>query len=137
MSADGAASLSSGSTAPIECTPVGDERPGLTAALRRGDAVGRYVALERVGAGTFGEVFAAYDPELDRKVALKLLRATKAIAGWDERMLREARALARLSHPNVVPVYDVGAWRGRMFIAMEFVEGVTLNHHYNTIHTHK
>lgn len=96
--------------------------------LEAGVHVGRYVVLERVGAGATGVVYAAYDPQLDRKVALKLLRAQpgsepKTAA---ERLLREAQALAKLSHPNVVTVHDVGTFRGRVFLAMEFIPGATL-----------
>jgi len=97
-------------------------------ALARGSTVGRYVVLALVGRGGMGEVYAAYDPELDRKVALKLLTT-----GWVDdggagraRLLREAKAIARLSHPNVVVVHDVGAIGDQVFIAMEFVEGQTL-----------
>ena len=96
--------------------------------LEAGVQVGRYVVLERVGAGATGVVYAAYDPQLDRKVALKLLRAqpgseSKVSA---ERLLGEAQALAKLSHPNVVTVHDVGTYGGRVFLAMEFVPGETL-----------
>src|SRR5258707_610263 len=77
-----------------------------------------------------GVVYAAYDPELDRKVAVKLLRAeadTKSNArAAQARLLREAQAMARLSHPNVISVHDVGALGTQVFIAMEFVEGKTL-----------
>ncbi len=77
-----------------------------------------------------GEVYAAYDPELDRKVAIKLLRGTagddaEATAGR-VRMMREAQAIAKLSHPNVVVVHDVGAYEDKVFVAMEFVDGHTL-----------
>jgi tetratricopeptide (TPR) repeat protein len=90
---------------------------------------GRYTLLEHLGAGGMGVVFAAYDPDLDRRVALKLLRGGQdtARAEASERMLREAKALARLSHPHVVAVHDVGVVDGDVFIAMELVEdGVTL-----------
>jgi tetratricopeptide (TPR) repeat protein len=101
-------------------------RPGR--ALDRGDAVGRYVVLGRVGSGGMGVVYAAYDPELDRKVALKLLKAWGSGDGTrgHRRLLREAQAMARLSHPNVITVHDVGEHRGSVFVAMEFVEGRTL-----------
>jgi tetratricopeptide (TPR) repeat protein len=79
-----------------------------------------------------GEVYAAYDPELDRKVAVKLLRArggtSAARSEGGARLLREAQATARLSHPNVVVVYDVGTFQDSVFIAMEFVEGHTLGY---------
>jgi tetratricopeptide (TPR) repeat protein len=90
---------------------------------------GRYTLLEPVGGGGMGVVFAAYDPALDRRVALKLLHSSRADASADarERMLREAKALARLSHPHVVAVHDVGVVENEVFIAMELVEeGVTL-----------
>jgi tetratricopeptide (TPR) repeat protein len=83
-----------------------------------------------------GEVYAAYDPELDRKVALKLLRVSPgagvSLVEGRQRTLREAQAIARLSHPNVVVVYDVGTFDDQVFIAMEFVEGNTLTYWLNT-----
>ncbi|MEM9456757.1 MAG: serine/threonine-protein kinase [Myxococcota bacterium] len=95
-----------------------------SAHLRAGDLVGRYVVLDRVGQGGMGVVFAAFDPGLDRKVALKLLHSD----GPDgrRRMLREAQMLAKLDDPNVITVHDVGEHAGRVFIAMEFVDGQTL-----------
>ncbi len=95
-------------------------------ALVRGSQIGRYVVLEVLGTGAMGIVYAAYDPELDRKVALKLLRDRKVDEGHRERLLREARATAKLAHPNVVVVHDVGTHDGALFMAMEFVEGGTL-----------
>ncbi|WP_163861674.1 protein kinase domain-containing protein [Myxococcus eversor] len=87
--------------------------------------VGRYVLLERLGAGSMGEVYSAYDDRLERKVALKLmLPELEAPAG--ERILREARALAQLSHPHIVHVYEVEHFEGRLFIAMELVRGESL-----------
>ncbi|MEM7158795.1 MAG: tetratricopeptide repeat protein [Myxococcota bacterium] len=100
--------------------------------LPEGARLGRYVVLRAIGAGAMGIVYAAYDPELDRKIALKLLRADPAEASRDthsdrnKRMLREAQALARLSHPGVITVHDVGTFEDQVFIAMEFVEGGTL-----------
>jgi eukaryotic-like serine/threonine-protein kinase len=84
--------------------------------------VGRYLILDRIGSGGMGDVYAARDPELDRRVAIKLLRSPRSGA----RLLREARALARLAHPNVVAVHDVGIFEERSFVAMELVEGTTL-----------
>ncbi|PCC70195.1 Serine/threonine protein kinase [Nannocystis exedens] len=88
--------------------------------------LGRYHVLERIGAGGMGVVLAAYDPDLDRKVALKLLRDDSSPFGSPVRLLREAQALARLSHPNVVQIYDAGMVDGQVFIAMEFVRGQDL-----------
>jgi tetratricopeptide (TPR) repeat protein len=97
--------------------------------LSRGATVGRYVILGRLGTGAMGVVFTAHDPELDRIVALKLLRprgnAQRMVTGH-RRLLAEAQALARLSHPHVVVVHDVGEHEGLVFVAMEFVEGRTL-----------
>jgi tetratricopeptide (TPR) repeat protein/predicted Ser/Thr protein kinase len=94
--------------------------------LERGASVGRYTILALVGRGGMGEVYAAYDPELDRKIALKLLRARGSDARSRARLLREAKAIAKLSHANVVVVHDVGTFDERVFIAMEFVDGQTL-----------
>jgi serine/threonine protein kinase len=98
--------------------------------LSVGDRVGRYLVLSTLGAGGMGVVFAAYDPQLDRKVALKLLRANLRGPSAKEartRLKREAQAIAQLNHPNVVGVYDVGTTDdGDVYIAMEFVEGDTL-----------
>lgn len=110
-----------------EFAPVG----GMSAepVLAEGTRIGRYVITARVGAGGMGEVYVASDPQLDRKVALKLVRAD---ARTDpqvarERMSREAQALARLSHPNVVAVHDVGVHQDQVFIAMDLVEGALLS----------
>jgi tetratricopeptide (TPR) repeat protein len=96
----------------------------------KGTQVGRYVLLDQVGEGGMGFVFAAYDPELNRRVAIKLLRLERRdprkVTAGQTRMLREAQAMAQLSDPHVVPVYDVGTYRDGVFLAMEFVEGQTL-----------
>src|SRR6185437_13565815 len=94
--------------------------------LARGASIGRYVVLGLVGSGGMGEVYAAYDPELDRKVALKILRdgASGPDAGGKhrahDRLLREAKAIAKLRHPSVVVIHDAGTGEGRVFLAMEF-----------------
>jgi tetratricopeptide (TPR) repeat protein len=101
-----------------------DAAPG---PMPRGSIVGRYTVLALAGRGGMGEVYAAYDPEMDRKVALKLLRAGGGEdARGQARLLREGKAMARLSHPNVVSVHDAGTFGGRVFVAMEYVEGTTL-----------
>jgi tetratricopeptide (TPR) repeat protein len=96
--------------------------------LARGTALGRFVVLGLVGRGAMGEVYGAYDPELDRKIAIKLLRPRAGGDGADSRtrLMREAQATAKVSHPNVVIVYDAGTFGDRVFIAMEFVDGHTL-----------
>jgi tetratricopeptide (TPR) repeat protein/tRNA A-37 threonylcarbamoyl transferase component Bud32 len=98
------------------------------AVLPRGATVQRYVILDRVGEGGMGVVYAAYDPVLDRRVALKFLahRGADRDGVRERRLLREAQAMARLSHPNVVVVYEVGTFQGHVFLAMEFIQGVDL-----------
>jgi len=91
--------------------------------------IGRYLLLRRLGQGGMGVVYAAYDPDLDRKVALKLLHPDGRHDHSEEaraRLLREAQAMARVSHPNVIPVFDVGMWGDQVFVAMELVDGGTL-----------
>ncbi|MCH9688115.1 MAG: protein kinase, partial [Deltaproteobacteria bacterium] len=92
-----------------------------------GAKVGRYDILERVGSGGMGVVFRARDPELRREVAVKLLKAERATGQAAvkrrKRLLREARAMAQLSHPNVIPVYDVGEYGNGLYVAMEYVVG--------------
>ena len=83
----------------------------------------RYVLLERIGRGSFASVWAAYDPQLDRRVAIKLLRPRGQSSSAQ---LAEAQALARLSHPNVVAVHDVQRWEVGVFIVMEFLAGASL-----------
>ncbi len=90
-----------------------------------GARVGRYVVLERVGEGGMGVVFAAYDDMLDRRVAIKLVHERRDDEAWQTRIMREAQALARLSHPNVVQIHEVGEYAGRVFLVMEFVKGDT------------
>jgi len=110
---------------------VADDQPETTGtALFRGGMIGRYIVLGLLGKGGMGVVYSAYDPELDRKIALKLLRVTQSKKREDldakrTRLLREAKAIARLSHPSVVVVYDVGTFQDQVFIAMELVDGMT------------
>jgi len=88
--------------------------------------IDRFTLLESVGRGGMGEVFAAYDPQLDRRVAIQLLRPGRAVDHAQARLQREAQALAKLSHPNVVTIYDVGTVGEQVWLAMEFVQGQTL-----------
>lgn len=114
-------------------TPTRDPAAAATFARLRGELfdvpteparLGRLVVLERIGRGGMGVVYAAYDPDLDRKVAVKVLHARSPRAA--ERTLREGRALAKISHPNVVVVHDVEVVDGRVHIVMEYVSGGTL-----------
>jgi serine/threonine protein kinase len=99
------------------------------AALSVGEQIGRFVILSKIGEGGMAVVHAAYDPELDRKVAIKVLRGDSQGERQSlglARMLREAQAMARLNHPNIVQVYEVGSIGKEVFIAMEFIQGRTL-----------
>jgi tetratricopeptide (TPR) repeat protein/predicted Ser/Thr protein kinase len=108
----------------------GDEQPTVpevhdgpgASQLASGARVGRFLVLEVLGEGGMGVVYAAYDPQLDRRVAVKLLRDAAGGSDGRLRLLREAQAMARVRHPNVVSVFDVGD----DFVAMELVEGETL-----------
>jgi len=103
---------------------------------RRGDRIGRFVVLEVLGAGGMAVVLSGYDPSLDRRVAIKLMRSelwrADGVRGR-ERLLREAQAMARLSHPNVVTVHEVGAQGDEVYIAMEHVGGMTLRDHVHEL----
>lgn len=89
--------------------------------------LGRYRIGEPIGAGGSGIVYSAYDSRLERPVALKMLWAQRPLLGQEAtRLHREARAMAKLAHPNVVPVFDIGVEDGRLFVAMELVAGGTL-----------
>ncbi len=134
-----AARLSKGPAGAIEATADVGTAPGAPALedvlLPRGASIGRYLVLDKLGDGGMGVVYAAYDSELHRKVAVKLLRNKKGArpaeaATAQQRMLREAQALARLSHPNVISVFDVGTYGERVFMAMELVEGTTLRERF-------
>jgi serine/threonine protein kinase/tetratricopeptide (TPR) repeat protein len=91
--------------------------------------VGRYLLLKRLGQGGMGVVYSAYDPDLDRKVALKLLKPDRQTAAEvaRARLLREAQAMAQVSHPHVIPIFDVGEWGEQVFLAMELADGGTLS----------
>jgi tetratricopeptide (TPR) repeat protein/predicted Ser/Thr protein kinase len=106
-------------------------REEIGAILERGAVVGRYVVIGLEARGGMGVVYEAHDPELNRKVALKLLRPDRVAADarreYEERLRREAQSLAQLLHPNVVAAYDVGTVGGQIFVAMEYVDGQTLD----------
>jgi hypothetical protein len=105
---------------------VAKSRIGAKLFAKKAEAVklGRYHLLEMVGAGGMGVVWGAWDPELDRRVAIKLVKAEMQAAR--DRILIEGQALAKLSHPNVVPVYDVGVVDEQVYLVMEWVRGKNL-----------
>ncbi len=126
-------SISRASQATAGTTAQGGE-PGSSHWPHAGVALGRYVLRRRIGVGGMGEVWAAHDDELDRDVAIKLVRARDAAAAGVqfERLAREARALARVSDPHVVQVYDVGTYSHEaivhgVFVVMELVRGLSLD----------
>jgi predicted Ser/Thr protein kinase len=88
--------------------------------------IGRYQILRELGSGGMGIVYAAYDESLDRRVALKLL--LRKSAATEQRLRREAQAMARISHTNVAQIFEVGEHQGQLFVAMEYVEGKNLAH---------
>ncbi len=109
-------------TTPMSLGAEGEDR-----SLVGGARLGRYLILDLLGAGGMGEVYVAYDPELDRKVAIKLLHPALAETPAERaRLTREAQAMAKLSHPNVIHVYDVGTVGDEVFVTMEYVKGGTL-----------
>ena len=114
----------------VEVNRPRGQRAPVSHALERGASIDRYLVLDVLGEGGMGVIYRAYDPSLDRQVALKCVRPRDrrgaGIPHARERLFREAQALAQLSHPNVVAVHDVGVSGDDVYIAMELVEGETL-----------
>ncbi len=119
----------------LTVTATGNTSPSQSAehrlnTVRHNISPGRYEVLSLLGAGGMGEVYLAFDAQLDRKVALKLLSASITNnTDWLERFTREAKALSAINHPNILTIHDVGALNGHQFIATEYIEGVTLRRH--------
>ncbi|MFO7562470.1 MAG: serine/threonine-protein kinase [Enhygromyxa sp.] len=127
--ASGSSSSSSSSSGSGSGSGSAESFPGEPELTSEPTRLDRYVLLEQIGRGSFATVWAAYDPQLDRRVAIKLLRPHRE--GVEETLLAEAQALARLSHPNVVAVHDVqvyatGEGGERVFIVMEYLAGASL-----------
>lgn len=116
-----AALLSANRTESTEPTATGKPRSRV---LNAGTHLGRYRIRNAVGEGAMGIVYLAEDPQLNRSVAIKILRAQNDLAS--ARLMREAQALARISHPNVIVVHEVGTVDDHVFMAMEFVDGSSL-----------
>ncbi|MDX2090058.1 MAG: tetratricopeptide repeat protein [Kofleriaceae bacterium] len=109
------ADVARGTAPPPALAPLDDD------VLVRGDTIGRFVVLGMLGDGAGGAVYAAHDPDLDRRIAIKLLHEASSDA------LHEAQTLAKLSHPNVLTIYDTGTWRERVYLATEHVDGLPLD----------
>ncbi|MGO9708574.1 MAG: protein kinase domain-containing protein [Polyangiaceae bacterium] len=123
-----------------EATAASETEPGsvdATSSVATGTLIGRYLVIDRVGAGGMGTVYAAYDAQLGRRVAIKVLRAEAATNDAQARLLREAQAMARLAHPNVLVVHDVGTFGSSVFIAMEFIDGKDLREWLREEHSWK
>lgn len=105
-----------------------DSGRSLPALLEAPATIGRYLVIEQIGSGGMGEVYAAYDRDLDRRIAIKLLHQARSDVDGRrrERLLREAQAMARVSHPNVVHIHEVGTAEEQVFLAMEYVSGPTM-----------
>jgi serine/threonine protein kinase len=108
-----------------ESAPAGPEAPPPRARPAY-DQWGRFVLLRKLGEGAYGDVYQAHDTQLDRDVALKLLKSSASSAATARRLLAEARMLARVRHPNVASVYGAGEHDGRAGMWMELVRGVNL-----------
>jgi serine/threonine protein kinase len=98
------------------------------------DKLGRYEIIKELGRGAMGRVFLAHDPQIDRKVAIKTVQILASLpkgdqAGAREMLLREARSAGRLMHPGIVALFDVGEADEQVYLAMEYVEGTTLDYH--------
>jgi eukaryotic-like serine/threonine-protein kinase len=123
-------SVSEGNTLPSPLSsPLSTDEPRL-------ERVGRYLILELLGTGGMGHVHKAFDPVLERNVALKLVRQDRAPVATEEvkaRLLREGRAIAQLNHPNIVSIFDMGVERDEVFVAMELVEGGSLKRWLTTV----
>ena len=123
LASTGAATLATGTAmtaSQLETIPLAGRDPtALLVELQAGECVDRYVIRRRIGVGAMGIVYAAFDPQLGREVALKIL--DRGAPGLDE-----ARAMARVAHPNIVAVFDAGTFDARGFVAMELVRGTTL-----------
>ena len=115
----------------IECPSCGSHFSligDLTTAtyLPEKQTIGRFELLERVGVGQYGSVWKAKDTELDRSVAVKIPRVEVMDEAATEQFLREARAAAQISHPNIVPVHEIGREDGRLYIVSDFIDGANL-----------
>src|SRR5687767_5572149 len=104
-----------------------------SATMEQGTRLGPYEIIEAIGQGGMGEVYRARDTRLKRQVAIKVLAShAKGDVHFRERFEREARAVAALSHPNILAIHDVGSHEGQPYLAVEFLDGETLRSHIGT-----
>ncbi|MEM6996774.1 MAG: serine/threonine-protein kinase, partial [Myxococcota bacterium] len=101
-------------------------RRGLFGSSTPGAKIGRFTILERIGSGGMGVVYAAHDPDLERRIAIKVLKGPGVSDSARSRVRREAQAIARIKHPNVIHVYETGNHEGELYLAMEHIQGETL-----------
>lgn len=108
-------------------TPFSIETHVTSSGPQAAQVIGRFAILRELGRGGMGQVYVAYDEVLERKVAVKLLHNRRYDPKANQRLLREARAMAKITHPNVAAIYDAGEMGERVFVAMELIAGQTLN----------
>jgi hypothetical protein len=126
---DGMSETLEATSSAATAVPAGGPTPAAELhALGAGETIGRYQITGVLGAGGMGRVYRARDPDLDRDLAIKVLRRAPGTGsgGLEHRLLREAQAMAKLKHANLATVYDVGTVSGEVFIAFEFIDGTTL-----------
>lgn len=111
------------------------DRVGIPARFAPGTPIGHFRVVRELGAGGMGVVFEAHDPDLDRRVAIKVVKELGAGSAAGLRLIREAQAMARLTHPNVVAVHEVGTIADQVFVVMELVPGTTLGEWLKTPRT--
>lgn len=123
--------------ADVDAPPRSQPALSSSGALLKGAALGRYQLIERLGEGGMGVVYAAYDPKLDRQVAIKVIKNGAGAGREDEhqRLLAEAKALAKVSHRNVITVHDVGTFDDQVYIAMELIPNAITLRRFSKTHS--
>src|SRR5512142_53188 len=112
----------------LELATLPQREPDWERVLRPGEVVGRFELVREIGRGGFGIVYEARDRELGRSVAFKAVRPGRQLTdGAGELLLREAEAIARLSHPNLVTLHDVGRCEQGPYLVLELLRGMTLS----------
>ncbi len=126
----GSNSFQSQSPTQISPKPIYVDTPTAMQAMDQasGESFGRYKILSELGRGGMGKVYKAYDPQLDRTVALKVMLSASSSAEARARFLREAKTMAKLQHPNIAAIYDLGEKDEEIYFIMEFIDGVSLDH---------